>query len=96
VVSVMTSQTPNLDAANQTLVRHRPENSAGGVETESRRCISTCSNWQHAAEPAGRSTLQQVERNHVIRALGETDGVISRPLPVSATPNRAERCDKDA
>ena len=31
-----------------------------------------------AAEPAGDSTLEQVERNHVIRILGETDWVISR------------------
>jgi len=31
-----------------------------------------------AAEPAGDSTLEQVERNHVVRVLGETDWVISR------------------
>jgi formate hydrogenlyase transcriptional activator len=31
-----------------------------------------------AAEPGGDSTLEQVERNHVIRVLGETDWVISR------------------
>jgi len=31
-----------------------------------------------AAEPAGNSTLEQVEREHVIRVLRETGGVISK------------------
>jgi hypothetical protein len=41
---------------------------------------------REASGPAGSSTLEHVEREHVIRVLRETGGVVTGRLRVSASP----------